>query len=203
MTNDPSNPNGPLQRSGIRISMVRRDSEQFPDGDDALLLLVQARDQCAMAQLFDRYGSLVYSIAFRVLKDSASAEDVMQEIFIRVWENPQAYVSGRGSLAAWLAVMARNRAVDILRRRKPADPVEEVVLAALGNLAADAERNIMFERIRGLLGQLPNDQRYSVELAFFEGLTHSEIAERTNVPLGTVKTRIRTALLFLREAVQV
>jgi len=183
--------------------MVRRDSEQFADGDDALLLLVQARDQSAMAQLFDRYGSLVYSIAFRVLKDSASAEDVMQEIFIRVWENPQAYVSGRGSLAAWLAVMARNRAVDILRRRKPADPVEEVVLAALGNLAADAERNIMFERIRGLLGQLPNDQRYSVELAFFEGLTHSEIAERTNVPLGTVKTRIRTALLFLREAVQV
>lgn len=163
---------------------------------------VKAKDQSAMTELFDRYASMVYSIAFRVLHDTASAEDVMQEIFIQVWERPGTFVPGRGSLGAWLAVVARNRAVDVLRRTKPSDPVEEVVLPAQTNLAAEAERHIMMEKLRAHLDGLPEDQQHSVELAFFEGLTHSEIAARTGTPLGTVKTRIRSALTSLREAVQ-
>jgi RNA polymerase sigma-70 factor (ECF subfamily) len=93
--------------------------------------------------------------------------------------------------------------VDGLRRRKPADPVEEVELASGVNLAAEAERNIMMEKIRAHLEKLPQDQQHPLELAYFEGLSHSEIAEQTGVPLGTVKTRIRSALISLREAVQI
>ncbi len=171
-------------------------------GDEALLDRVKANDQSAMKDLFDRYGSLVYSVALRVLSDSAQAEDLMQDVFFQVWRNPDSFVQGRGSLGAWLAVVARNRAVDVLRRRRPSDPVEEVVLASSTNLASDVERSRMMEKVRQVLDGLPAEQKKSVELAFFEGLTHSEIAERTGDPLGTVKTRIRTALLSVRKAVQ-
>jgi RNA polymerase sigma-70 factor (ECF subfamily) len=98
--------------------------------------------------------------------------------------------------------VARNRAIDLLRRRKPSDPVEEVVLPSQTDLSADAERNILMDKIRATLLRLPSDQQHPLELAFFEGLSHSEIATQTGIPLGTVKTRIRSALLSLREAVQ-
>ena len=154
-----------------------------------------------MTELFDRYSRLVYSVALRVLNDPGQAEDVMQEIFFQVWRNPDSFVSGRGSLGAWLAVMARNRAIDALRRRRPTDPVDEVVLTAKGDLASEVEQNRMMEMVRGVLKDLPEGQQRLVEMAFFEGLTHSEIATRTGDPLGTVKTRIRSALMTLRKAI--
>lgn len=144
---------------------------------------------------------MVYSVALRVLNDPGQAEDVMQEIFFQVWRNPDAFVSGRGSLGAWLAVMARNRAIDALRRRRPTDSVDEVVLASSADLATDIERNRMMEKVRGVLKDLPAEQQRSVEMAFFEGLSHSEIAAKTGDPLGTVKTRIRAALMTLRKAI--
>jgi RNA polymerase sigma-70 factor (ECF subfamily) len=167
------------------------------------LLLIRAKgdDQTAMTELFDRYSGMVYSVALRVLNDPGQAEDVMQEIFFQVWRNPDSFVSGRGSLGAWLAVMARNRAIDALRRRRPTDPVDEVVLASSADLATDIERNRMMEKVRGVLKDLPAEQQRSVEMAFFEGLSHSEIAAKTGDPLGTVKTRIRTALMTLRKAI--
>jgi len=154
-----------------------------------------------MTELFDQYSGMVYSVALRVLKDPGQAEDVMQEIFFQVWRNPDAFVAGRGSLGAWLAVMARNRAIDALRRRRPTDPVEDVVLASSSDLGSEIERNRMMERVREVLRNLPMEQQTSVELAFFEGLTHSEIAAKTGDPLGTVKTRIRSALITLRKAI--
>ena len=154
-----------------------------------------------MTELFDRYSGLVYSVALRVLNDPGQAEDVMQEIFFQVWRNPNAFVPGRGSLGAWLAVMARNRAIDTLRRRRPTDPVDDVVLASSCDLGSEVERNEMMEKVRVVLKDLPVEQQKSVELAFFEGLTHSEIATRTGDPLGTVKTRIRSALSSLRKAI--
>jgi RNA polymerase sigma-70 factor (ECF subfamily) len=154
-----------------------------------------------MTELFDQYSGMVYSVALRVLKDPGQAEDVMQEIFFQVWHNPNAFVSGRGSLGAWLAVMARNRAIDSLRRRRPTDSVEDVVLASPLDLGSEVERNRMMEKVRGVLKDLPMEQQKSVELAFFEGLSHSEIAARTGDPLGTVKTRIRSALITLRKAI--
>lgn len=155
-----------------------------------------------MAELFDRYSGMTYSVALRVLHDAAQAEDVMQEVFFQVWQNPRSFVSERGSLGAWLAVVARNRAIDMVRRRKPSDPVDDVVLASATNLASEVEHNALIERVRGIMSDLPAEQRSSVEMAFFEGLTHAEIAERTRQPLGTVKTRIRTALISLRKAFQ-
>lgn len=172
-----------------------------PAGDELLLNRVKGNDQQAMTDLFDRYGSMVYSVALRVLNDPGQAEDVMQEIFFQVWRNPNSFVEGRGSLGAWLAVMARNRAIDALRRRKPTDSVDDVVLASSYDLASEVERNSMMEKVRGVLKDLPSEQQRTMELAFFEGLSHSEIAARTGDPLGTVKTRIRTALMSLRKAI--
>jgi RNA polymerase sigma-70 factor (ECF subfamily) len=168
--------------------------------DLILLESLLGGDQQAMASLFDRYSGIVYSVALRVLKDSGQAEDVMQDIFIQIWKNPGSFVSGRGSLGAWLAVVARNRAIDCLRRRRPTDSVEDVVLASSTDLAAESERNVLMEQVRLHLHQLPPEQRKSVEMAYFEGLSHSEISEKTGDALGTVKTRIRLGLISLRKA---
>jgi RNA polymerase sigma-70 factor (ECF subfamily) len=168
--------------------------------DAALLGKVEHGDQDAMGLLFDRYSGIVYSVALRVLKDTAQAEDVVQDIFIQIWKKPGSFISGRGSLGAWLVVVARNRAIDSLRRRRPTDSIEDVVLAASTDLGADAERNMLMEKVRVYIHQLPAEQRKSVEMAYFEGLSHSEIAEKTGDPLGTVKTRIRLALITLRRA---
>ncbi len=171
--------------------------------DDATLLaLVQRGDEAAMAALFDRYSKVVYSVALRVLRDPASAEDVLQEIFMQVWRSPEGFIATRGSLGGWLAVVSRNRSIDALRRRRPTDSVEEVVLASPYNLADEAERNFMIDKARDVIHTLPAEQRKTLEMAFFDGLTHSEIAEMTGDPLGTVKTRIRSALLSLRKAFQ-
>jgi RNA polymerase sigma-70 factor (ECF subfamily) len=172
------------------------------EDDASLLALVQSGDEQAMASIFDRYSKVVYSVALRVLRDPAAAEDVLQEIFMQIWRNPDSFTAARGSLGGWLAVVSRNRSIDALRRKRPTDSVDDIVLASSYNLAAEAERNSLMERARGVITQLPTEQRKTLEMAFFDGLTHSEIAEMTGDPLGTVKTRIRSALLTLRKAFQ-
>jgi RNA polymerase sigma-70 factor, ECF subfamily len=198
------NPIGDPARSTTRATST---TEKMANGradaasDDATLLQrVRQGDQAAMAEVFDRYGRAVYSVALRILKDTGHAEDVMQEIFFQVWRNSDSFVQGRGSLGAWLVVVARNRSIDLLRRRKPTDSVEDVVLTSPCNLASEAEHNAMIEKVQKVLKDLPEEQQRSMELAFFEGLSHSEIAEKTGDPLGTVKTRIRLALITLRKA---
>jgi len=171
--------------------------------DMGLLTRIRSGDQEAMSALFDRYGTMVYSVALRVLRDRGEAEDVMQDIFVQVWRNPGAFVSGKGSLAGWLVVVARNRCIDMIRRRRPADPVELFSLSSPTDLAREAEQKSLLEKIQGLVNSLPDEQRKSIELAFFEGLTHSEIAQKTGDPLGTVKTRIRLALTAIRKALTV
>lgn len=170
--------------------------------DAALLALVQRGDEQAMASLFDRYSKVVYSVALRVLRDPASAEDVLQEIFMQIWRSPDGFVAARGSLGGWLAVVSRNRSIDALRRKRPSETIEDIALASPYNLAEEAERNYMIEKARGVILLLPTEQRKTLEMAFFDGLTHSEIAEMTGDPLGTVKTRIRSALQSLRKAFQ-
>jgi RNA polymerase sigma-70 factor (ECF subfamily) len=182
------------------MASERINNNDHSPSDELLLADVRSGNQQAMANVFDRYGGIVYSAALRVLKDPGQAEDVMQDIFFQLWRKPNAFVQGRGSLCGWLMVMARNRAIDILRRRKPTDSSETVVLLSNTNLASETERNVLMEKVRDLLKKLPPEQLKSVELAYFEGLTHSEIAERTGEPLGTVKTRIRQALIGLRKA---
>jgi RNA polymerase sigma-70 factor, ECF subfamily len=169
--------------------------------DDATLLaLAQRGDEQSMASLFDRYSKVVYSVALRVLRDPASAEDVLQDVFMQIWRNPDSFVANRGSLGGWLAVVSRNRSIDALRRKRPTESVDDIALASNYNLADEAERNSLIEKARGVIRLLPTEQRKTLEMAFFDGLTHSEIAEMTGDPLGTVKTRIRSALTSLRKA---
>ena len=175
---------------------------QSSQDDAALLALVKSGDEHAMASLFDRYSKVVYSVALRVLRDPASAEDVLQEIFMQIWRNPDGFIATRGSLGGWLAVVSRNRSIDALRRKRPTDQIDDMALASPYNLANEAERNSMIEKARGVIYKLPVEQRKTLEMAFFDGLTHSEIAEMTGDPLGTVKTRIRSALTTLRKAFQ-
>ncbi len=168
--------------------------------DTSLLTRMGQRDENAMEDLFRRYGGAVYSVALRVLHDTGQAEDVLQEVFLQLWRNPAAFVQQRGSLGGWLVVVARNRAIDLLRRRKPSDSVEDVVLASSVDVAEEAERNTTMEKVRKVIADLPVEQQKALELAYFEGLSHTEIASRTGDPLGTVKTRIRQALISLRKA---
>jgi len=152
----------------------------------------------AMTQLYDRYSSIVYSVALRVLGDTTAAEDVLQEVFMQLWRKPEAFDANRGSLAAWLAVIARHRAIDVLRKRKPETDLGEIMVALDLDVEEEAGRRMAIEKIRKALAVMPAEQRKAVELAFFEGLTHTEVAAKNGEPLGTVKTRIRSALMALR-----
>src|SRR5437763_3459459 len=132
-----------------------------------------------MAQVYDRYSSVVYSVALRVVGDTGAAVDLLQEIFMQLWRNPGAFDSNRGSLGAWLAVITRNRAIDSIRRRRPETDIEDVIVSVEPDLAADAARSQAMGKVRSTLDNMAPQQRSLLEMAFFEGLTHSEIAAKT------------------------
>ena len=159
------------------------------------------RDVAAFETIYDSYNRLVHGIALKMLQDVMAAEDLTQAVFLKVWSAPQAYVSG--NFGAWIARVTRNRALDVLRSRAahsegemPADVPLDVVLDDVVFSKLDAER------VRGALERLPEEQRYPIELGFFAGVTHEEIARRTATPLGTVKTRIRAGLKRLRSSLE-
>lgn len=167
--------------------------------DLALVLAIRSGDQSAMAALYDRFSSIVYAVALRVLQDTGAAEDVLQDIFMQLWRNPGAFDSSRGSMGAWLAVIARNRAIDALRKRRPENDLADVIVSVEPDMASEADRSRAMVKVRGALQGMPEAQRSALEMAYFEGLSHSEIAEKTGEPLGTVKTRIRAGLISLRK----
>jgi RNA polymerase sigma-70 factor, ECF subfamily len=170
------------------------------NGEDAALIArLGAGDETAMADLYDRYAGIVYGVALRVLGNTTAAEDVLQEVFLQLWRNPRAFDAERGRLAPWLAVIARNRAIDLLRKRPMEEEINELPIATSVNLEDTAGQRLAVEKVRSAMQTLPAEQRKALEMAFFEGLTHTEIAGRTGEPLGTVKTRIRSALLSLRK----
>jgi RNA polymerase sigma-70 factor, ECF subfamily len=181
----------------LRVSGI-----EAPDRKDdaALIARMRAGDQSAMADLYDRYSGVVYGVALRVLANTTAAEDVVQEVFLQLWRNPQSFDAERGRLAPWLAVIARNRAIDHLRKRPMEDDIDELPISTGVDLENDAAQKLAVEKVRGVLSLLPPDQRKALEMAFFEGMTHTEIAGKTGEPLGTIKTRIRTGLLALRKA---
>jgi len=168
--------------------------------DATLVSAIASGDESAMGHLYDRYSPIVYSIALRVLGDTGMAEDLLQEIFMQLWRNPAAFDSSRGTLAPWLVAITRNRAIDWLRKRRPETPVAEVPLSIEPDLGSKTDFARSVGKIRSLLDRMPPTQKDLLEMAYFEGLTHSEIAARTGQPLGTVKTRIRTGLRALRTA---
>ena len=156
-----------------------------------------------MALLYDRYSPVVYAVALRVLSDRNIAEDILQDVFMQLWRNPQSFNASRGSLATWLAVIARNRAIDQLRRKHPEVELSETLISVDPDLENTAERKQAIEKVRAVLATMPAEQRSALEMAFFEGLTHVEIAGKTGQPLGSVKTRIRSGLLAVRKALSV
>ncbi len=160
----------------------------------------------ALATCYDLIGPVVFSLAVRMLRDRQGAEDVTQDIFVQVWRQAGAYDTGRGSAEAWVMMIARSRILDRLRSRAAG-----VKVKAVGDAlpeAPDAEdwpEDLAISReqavaVRRALAELAADQRVPVEMAFFDGLTHTEVAEKLGVPLGTVKTRIRLGLMRIREA---
>ena len=179
---------------------IEKPESNRADAADEMRLVarIRAGDQTAMSELYDRYSNVVYGVALRVLQDAAAAEDVLQDIFLQLWRKPDAFDSSRGSLGAWLAVIARHRAIDRVRQRRPETDLEEVVIASGVDLRDETERSLIIEKVRAVLNEMNPDQRKALELAYFQGLTHTEIAEKTGEPLGTIKTRIRSGLQMLR-----
>src|SRR5271169_886884 len=162
---------------------------------DVLLQRLASGDTAALGEFYDRFAALVNGLALRILRDAQDAEDVVQEVFLQVWRQATRFDPARGSVEAWLCMMARTRALDRLRRRnaRREDPED------LAPVPSTIPRNAEAIAVRKALEGLGEPQRKALELAYFEGLTQSEIAERLQEPLGTIKTRIRTAMIRLRE----
>lgn len=169
--------------------------------DCELIKRLVERDGDALSALYDRYGALVYSVALRVLRDAGAAEEILQDIFYSLWEKAARFDATRGSLAGWLLVMSRNRAISRLRRRGPeqSEDMEQMTVAIPEGIEQDLGQRALLATARKAIEDLADGQREAIELAYFEGLTHSEIAQRTGQPLGTIKTRVRTALENLKK----
>jgi RNA polymerase sigma-70 factor, ECF subfamily len=168
--------------------------------DAALIERIVQRDQAALAALYDRYAGMLSSVLNRILRDTQAAEEILQDIFFQLWRNPSRFDPARGSLPGWLMVIARNRAVSRLRRHNPAagDELAETAAVSTVNVETAAAQQQLIDRVKGALGSLPAEQRAAIEFAYFEGMSHSEIAQRTGDPLGTVKTRLRSAVESLK-----
>jgi RNA polymerase sigma-70 factor (ECF subfamily) len=164
-----------------------------------LVARVAAGDDRALARIYDQYGALVYGVALHLVGDEASARDVCQEVFVGLWQRPDRFDPERASLRTWLAVVARRRAIDLLRQRGRRQRREERAAAVAGVVAPPdieeaAEAMVDGELLRTALAELPDEQRHAIELAFLEGLTHREVAVRLGIPEGTAKSRIRLGL---------
>lgn len=170
--------------------------------DAELLKAIAQRDESAMAEVFDRYSRLVYAISLRVLREPALAEDVMQEVLLQVWRSPGGFIAQRGSLGSWLAVVARNRSIDVLRRRAHQEPLEGLTVSEPRSMRRSVEDDLLMTEVRSVVSRLPEEQQSSLQMAYFDGLSHTEIAERTGIPLGTVKTRIRAGLMAVRKVLE-
>lgn len=176
--------------------------------DIELLRRVRLQDEQALAQLYDRYGRLLYTIARRVVGDDALAEEVVQDVFLRFWRGAEQYQAERGRIAVWLMAMARNRAIDILRSRHHQNRQREnATLADSEHLtplhqAPPGDERFLQEAIQAAFATLSESQRQAIELAYYEGMSQSEIATQLNTPLGTVKSRIRDGIMRLRQALQ-
>jgi len=179
------------------------DAAQPPD--DALMAALAARDLTALAALYDRYGRLAYALAYRILGESAGAEDVVHDAFLSAWRGATTYRRERGNARGWLLSIVHHRAVDVLRRKtafRPAPLEAAEKKASDEDTAASAERNVEQQGVRRALLDLPEAQRRTIELAYFGGYTHAELAEIMGVPLGTVKGRMRIGLQKLRRALE-
>jgi RNA polymerase sigma-70 factor (ECF subfamily) len=175
------------------------------EDDRSLAERLKRREPAVMGELYDRYGKLAFSLIYRVVRDIGVAEDLVQETFLRVWNRAQGFDAERGALGPWLLAVARNRAIDYVRSSsgKMSRGALELEAAEHPAVFVNFEAEVLSQdsarRVRVALGRLNENQRHVIELAYFEGLSQSEMAERMGQPLGTVKTWVRTALKNLRD----
>ena len=164
---------------------------------------IAARDEAALAQFYDRYRVIVFGLLMRILNNREEAEDVLQEVFLQVWRKAGDFDENRGRPFTWLVTLGRSRAIDRLRtlasRERVAVAGAREVVEQISDAAADAFKSEQRGLVNSALAQLPDEQKRPLMLAYFDGLTQSEIAARLGAPLGTVKTRMRTGLMRLRE----
>ena len=182
-----------------------RTASSADDADRAVLELIANGQLGALEDLYDRYRTMAYSIALRITTDPSLAEDVVQDAFLGVWRNASRYVEGRGSVKTWLLSIVHHRAIDAIRRRKPTTALPEredtpPPSLTLPDLWSEVAGNLDRAEIATAMKTLSDVQREAIELAYWGGLTQQEIAERTEAPLGTVKSRVRLGLLALRQA---
>ena len=190
-----SESSGPLP---LRVATVT------DDADRAALERIARDELGALDDLYERYKTMAYSIAYRITNDATLAEDVVQEAFLGVWRNASRYVEGRGSVKTWLLSIVHHRAIDAVRRRRATVDLSERDDAPppamrLPDVWGEVSSNLDADEVRAALASLSDVQREALELAYFGGLTQTEIAERTGTPLGTVKSRMRLGLLAMRE----
>ena len=175
--------------------------------DQSLLRLISQKDQDALAELYDRFSRLVYSIALNALGDLALAEEITQDVFFRVWKKSSSYRPDQAKVVTWIAGIARNRSIDEIRRLKirieasqsPWQPEDLDITAEAQDVEDHVERSQQKIRVQRAISTLPEEQRRVLSLAYFQGYTHKEIAEILNEPLGTVKTRIHLGMKKLRD----
>jgi RNA polymerase sigma-70 factor (ECF subfamily) len=174
--------------------------------DETLIQLIVRLQEDALGELYDRYGRLVYSVALNTLSDPSRAEEVTQDVFVKVWEKARTYSADQGRVATWLMSIARHRSIDLFRQARSRNENMQVSWQEAEAVDLPDGQNVEWEvdllqrqrRIRWAVAQLPADQKRAVGMAFFQGLSHPEIAETLGEPLGTVKTRIRLGMQKLR-----
>lgn len=177
--------------------------EQAQSTDVYLLDAIARGDEQALATLYDRYRLILFSLILRILHSRPEAEDVLQEAFLQVWQKAKGYDESRGRPFTWLVTISRSRAIDRLRslgaRDRLAISVEREASEEVGDAVTDVILSERGKVVRDTLAELPEDQRQVLLLAYFDGFTQSEIAKRLDLPLGTVKTRMRSGMIKLRE----
>ena len=178
--------------------ILRRDAAQL--SDESLLVAVAGSDEQALGELYDRFGRAAYGLALRILRDAALAEDAVQEAFLQVWRGASGYQPERAKASTWVLTFVHRRAVDLVRReeRRRGEPVEGLPEPTSPGADEAAVVRSRREIVQDALGQLPVEQREAIELAYYGGLTQSELAERLSQPLGTIKSRMFTGLQRLQ-----
>ncbi len=186
---------------------LERGTENMPDSDGQLVRTLANGDSGALETLWDRHSRPTYSLAIRMLRDAGWAEEVVQDVFVRLWSKPEMYDPSRGSLRTWLLTVTHHAATDGLRGKRGTartrdagpDPLDKVVSIGEGP-EEEAWRNVRAEHVQAALSELPSAQREAIELVYFQGLTQMETAEHMDQPLGTVKSRLRLGLRKLRDS---
>jgi RNA polymerase sigma-70 factor, ECF subfamily len=185
-----------------RIGYDRLDRMTFQNLSDAELVMhIAAGSEAALCEVYDRFSRLIYSIARRILRDTGEAEDVVQDVFVKLWAHALDYKVTHGSVSTWLMTITHRTAIDQLRRRTVRATVDVEDHELLAHPDPKPNTDLLLDRIglNGALASLKPEERELVELAFLEGLSHAQLVERTGMPLGTIKTRLRNGLVKLRE----